>query len=286
MKVLVIYNPVAGKKKEIEKSVKQILADVDYNWLETNKAGDYLDGVDGGQYERVIAVGGDGTVYQVANWILKNNYNLILGIVPRGSANLLANCFKIPGNLGTAISLALSGQPQTIDVGLINKKTYFLIAAGLGYDAWVIKNTERAWKRLFGFWAYTIAMLQGLLSLRENNFSLTIDGVRHQAHAKTIFIMNFGRFLGFDFGPDISYDDGYLSLAVVRPVHFGDYFQMFGRLVGKKFYWQKRLEYYKFKRLQINYDRKVLAQVDGETVDLGSPAEIEVVEKKLKVVKS
>lgn len=284
MRIIVVYNPVAGKKKRIEQSVKRVLVDVDYDWLETTKTGDYLEEVDGSKYERVIVVGGDGTVHQVANWILKNNYDLILGMIPSGSANLLANCFKIPGNIGMAIKLALNGEYQTIDVGLVNKEKYFIIAAGLGYDAWVIKNTKRAWKRLFGFSAYTIAMLQGLFSLKEENFSLTVDGARHQYHAKTLFIMNFGKFLGFDFGPDISYSDGYLSLAVVRPVRFGDYFQMFGRLIGKKFHWEKRLEYFKFKRLQINCDKKVLMQIDGESVDLGNPLEIEVVEKKLKIV--
>ncbi|MBI5621756.1 hypothetical protein HY933_02750, partial [Candidatus Falkowbacteria bacterium] len=280
MKILVIYNPVAGKKFAIEKSVKAALIDVDYDWLETNKSGTYLDTVDGGQYSRVIVIGGDGTVHTVANWILQNNYDLVLGVVPRGSANLLANCFRIPGNIGTAVALAVSGNYQTIDVGLINKQKYFLIAAGLGYDAWVIKNTRRAWKRLFGFWAYTLAMLQGLLHLRETNFFLTIDGQRHQYHAKTLFIMNFGKFLGFDLGPDISYSDGYLSVAVVRPVRWFDYGRMFGRLIGRKFYWQRRLEYFKFKRLQVNYDdRSALLQLDGEAEQLASPLEIEVIEK-------
>jgi YegS/Rv2252/BmrU family lipid kinase len=284
MKTLIIYNPVAGKKKKVAKSVKKVLADVDYDWLETNPAGDYLEGVDGTKYERVIVIGGDGTVHQVANWILNNNYHSVLGIIPVGSANLLANCFKIPGNAGVAAQLALSGNYQNIDVGLINKEKYFLIAAGLGYDAWVIKNTERAWKRLFGFWAYTIALWQGFLKIKEENFSLTIDGERHQYHAKTIFIMNFGKFLGFDLGPDISYDDGFLSVAVVRPVKVVDYWMMLGRLIGRKFHWEKRLEYYKFKRLQINYDEKILVQVDGEDFKTRSPLEVEVLEKRLKVV--
>ncbi|MFA5076359.1 MAG: diacylglycerol kinase family protein [Patescibacteria group bacterium] len=283
MKILVVYNPVSGKKKNIQQSLKKALVAIDYDWLETNTAGDYLDGVVGSIYQRVIVVGGDGTVHQVANWIIKNNYDLVLGIIPQGSANLLATCFKIPHFLGPALKIALGANYQTIDVGLVNKEKYFLIAAGLGYDAWVIKNTKRAWKRLFGFWAYTVALFQGLFKLKEANFSLTIDGIRHQYHAKTVFIMNFGKFLGFNFGPDISYTDGYLSLAIVRPVKLIDYWIMLGRLIGRQYFWQKRLEYFKFKRLQINYNKKVLAQLDGEDLLLGSPVEIEVVDKKIKI---
>lgn len=284
MKILVVYNPVAGRKGRVFQSVKKALAGIDYDWVETNRESNYLDKVDGKKYERVIVVGGDGTVHEVANWILKNNYNLILGIVPQGSANLLANCFKISRNVGLAVRMALAGKGKNIDVGLIDKEKYFLIAAGLGYDAWVIKNTERAWKRLFGFWAYTWSFVQGIFHAKEENFHLTIDGVRYQYHAKSIFIMNFGRFLGFDFGPDISYHDGYFSLAVVRPVKLLDYWKMFGRLVGHKYYWQRRLEYFKFKKLQVNYDERVLMQVDGEDFKAGSPVEIEVADKRLKIV--
>ncbi len=284
MKILVIYNPVAGKKTKAESLVRKVLADIDYDWVETNKEDTYLEGIDGSGYGRVIVIGGDGTVHQVANWILANQYDMVLGIIPQGSANLLANCFHIPGNIGIATKMALSGKYQTIDVGLINKQKYFLIAAGLGYDAWVIKNTKRAWKRLFGFWAYTIAMFHGIFNMRETNFSITVDGERHQYHAKTLFIMNFGKFLGFDFGPDISYSDGYLSLAVVRPVGIFDYLRIFGKVIGRKYYWKKRLEYFKFKKLQVNCNKKTLLQLDGEEWNGGEPLEIEIVEKALKIV--
>jgi len=284
MKILVIHNSVAGKKRKVVRTARRILQNFDYDWVETNKNGDYLEKIDGKIYNRVVVFGGDGTVHQTVNWILKNNYDLVLGVVPVGSANLLAKSFKIPSNVGLALDLALTGETETIDVGLINKEKYFIIAAGLGYDAWVIKNTKRAWKRLFGFFAYTISAWHGLFHLRETNFSFTIDGQRVQHHAKTVFIMNFGKFLGFGLGPDFSYNDGCFSLAVVRTVKPIDYVRMLGRLIGRKFNWEKRLDYYKFKRLQINYDKNILLQVDGEGWQAGSPIEIEVAKQKLKVV--
>jgi len=283
-KILIIYNPAAGKKKKIKKSAEKLLADLDYDWLETSKKIDCLAGVDGNKYDRVVVIGGDGTIHQVANWILKNNYNLILGVVPFGSANLLAGVTKIPKNLGLALRLALLGKHQETDVGLVNKREYFLLAGGLGYDAWVISNTRRVWKRLFGFWSYTIAMLHGLFNLREYNFSLTIDGQREQRHAKTIFIMNFGKFFGLNFGPAVAPDDGYLNIAVVRPVGLFDYFKIFGRLIGRKYYWKKHLEYFRFKKLQINFNKKIPFQLDGEEMEPKRPIEIEVAARALKIV--
>ena len=282
MKILIVYNPVAGKKNNFEKKLQKMLGDIDYDW--TSILEDYENVIKSKQYNRIIGVGGDGTVYRLANVILKNNLDTALGIIPTGSANLLARSFNIPKNIGLALHLALHGEPKKIDVGRINHEYYFTAAAGIGYDAYAVQNTKTTWKKIFGLWAYTVALAEGLVHFRETNFSLNIDGVRRSVHAKTIFLMNVGNFLGLEFGPNIKANDGKLNMAIVRPVQFGDYFKIFGRLLGKKFHWEKRLEYHAFSKLQINYDKRHPVQVDGEYLDIGSPIEVEVLREKLNIV--
>jgi len=286
MKILIIFNPAAGAKKfktraVIEKVLKE--QGVDFDLIETKKDINYFPNSLTG-YDRMVAIGGDGTVNAVANWLLKNNFFTPLAIVPTGSANLLAHCLGIPRNAGLALKLAVNGRVKEIDVGVVNHEKYFLVAMGLGYDARVIAETRRSWKKLIGKRAYFFGLLRGLIFWREDNFQLTVDGERIQRHAKTIFVMNFGRFFGFDFGPEIKFNDGRIDLAVVRPVKFRDIFKIFAHLFQKKYYWERRLEYFKGKKIQINFNQKMPVQIDGEAIKLGSPIEIDVGEKKLKVV--
>ena len=81
---------------------------------------------------RIIAVGGDGTINEVASALVGTN--IPLGIIPIGSGNGLARHLKIPLKIKKALQLAKEGVPQKMDVGLLNDK-YFFCTAGIGFDA-------------------------------------------------------------------------------------------------------------------------------------------------------
>ncbi|MEK7139497.1 MAG: diacylglycerol kinase family protein [Patescibacteria group bacterium] len=282
MTTLIIFNPVAGvRRRAIKQRLQRALGDLKYEWVDTNAQGTYLEPYQPADYERVVVIGGDGTVHEVAQWILAAGATTTIGIVSAGSGNLLARTLKLPRSTGLALHVALTGTAQAMDVGLINHGRYFLVAAGLGYDAWVIARAKRSWKRLFGFGAYTLALLQGLLHLREENFTLVVDGVRRQYHAKSIFIMNVGTFWGLPLAPDTSAYDGQGTVAVVRPVRWHDYVLMLGRIIGRQWHWEKRLEYHAFKKLKIEYNHRVPFQADGEAVTVKSPLEIDILPSKI-----
>lgn len=285
MSILIVFNPVAGiRRRAIKQRLQRALGELAYEWVETNAQGTYLADYQPNNYERVIVIGGDGTVHEVAQWILTAGATTPIGIVPAGSGNLLAGTLKLPRSTGLAVHVALTGKAQPMDVGQINHDRYFLIAAGLGYDAWAIAHAKRSWKRLFGFGAYTLALLQGLLHLREENFTLVVDGARHQYHAKSIFIMNIGKFWGLPLAPDTSPHDGQGTVAVVRPVKWHDYGLMLGRILGRQWHWERRLEYHQFKKLKIEYSHRVPCQVDGEVWPVRSPLEIDIVPDKIFIV--
>lgn len=281
-KLLVIYNPQAGMYKKTAELIKKELAGHghDYDWVETTADGRYLDRFNGEKYQRVIVAGGDGTVHHVVNWLLKNNHDVPLAVVPLGSANLLAQAFNLPKNIAAAVKLALIGRGRRVDVGLVNKKIFFLVAGGLGYDAMVIAQTTRAAKRFVGIWAY----VAGLRHISEANFTLTVDGRQVSHHAKTLFMMNIGTLLGFPLGPDVSPTDGQFTIAVVRPVSAADYLRLIRRLLTGRLRSERRLAYYQFKRLHISCSATVPLQLDGEEYPSTGQLEVAVVPQRLSLI--
>ncbi|MCL2133340.1 MAG: acylglycerol kinase family protein, partial [Bacteroidales bacterium] len=84
------------------------------------------------EFDIVVAVGGDGTVNEVARGLMYSK--TALGIIPMGSGNGLARHLHIPMKFKTAIEVLKAGKMQLIDAGEINGKTFF-VTAGVGFDA-------------------------------------------------------------------------------------------------------------------------------------------------------
>ncbi|HLD81851.1 MAG TPA: YegS/Rv2252/BmrU family lipid kinase [Patescibacteria group bacterium] len=285
-KILVVYNPISGKKRHnIRERIAQSFARYSLapTMIETDPEGDYS-GVIFRRFDLVVIAGGDGTVNQVVTHLLRQKAQIPIAIIPVGSANLLASFMGIPPSIKRAVDVALSYKAISYDVAVVNREHCFLVAMGIGYDAIVMNITKRSLKRLFGFWAYAISMLQELFHVREANFDLNIDGSRVQRHAKTIFIMNIGRFFKIDFGPKVSPMDGRVDTAVVRPVSPFDIFKLFIGLVSKRFFIRGRLEYFPSKRLKIHYDKQIPVHLDGEVVKITSPIEIVTQPRAISIV--
>ncbi len=283
MDLLVVHNPAAGRWKLVAPQLNRALRGHNVTVVHTDRQHQRVRALNPHSYDRIIAVGGDGTVNAVAQWILSRQSQTPLAVVPTGSANLLARTFKIPTTISRACKLAVTGTVTQIDVGKVNDQ-WMVVAAGIGQDAWAVTNTRSLHKRLFGFGAYFISLWQSIRRVNETNVSLTIDGQRLQQHAKTLFIMNFGKFLGIPLGPDISFTDGKFSLAIIRPIGWSDYPIMLARLLGRRFSYQQRLQYYAFQKLKIEYNGSLPLQIDGDAHPATSPIEVTVVPKALSLV--
>lgn len=284
--ILILYNPAAGVRWARRKALQRRLASVPHRWVDVAADGSHWQGMHPQEFERVIVIGGDGTVHQTVQWLMQHNATTPLGIVPTGSANLLARTLGVPLGFGLAVQLALHGSPQPIDLGVVNGQYYFVAAMGVGYDAWAVENTSRAWKALFGRWAYVRSLVSGIFHFHESAFRVTLDGAERTARAKTIFIMNAGRFFGLDFGPGVRFDDGQVNVAIVRPLRLVDYPLMLARLIGRRHAWEGRLEYTAVTTARLEYARRLPIQLDGEVYQLPSPLSVSVARGRLAVVAS
>jgi YegS/Rv2252/BmrU family lipid kinase len=174
--------------------------------------------VDG--YDRVVAVGGDGTIQEVINGLVDGGPTASLGIVPVGGGNDLARSLGLPRDAGECWSLAVGARERTIDLALARdrrgRERWFSSAGGIGYDALVAQALSRhaGWRRSRA--GYLVTALAELWRFTNRHVEVTIDG---RTEARTIMLMAIsnGAYYGggMRISPTAEVDDGLLDLCVV-----------------------------------------------------------------------
>jgi YegS/Rv2252/BmrU family lipid kinase len=164
----------------------------------------------------VIAVGGDGTVADVATGI--HGSPAALGIVPTGSTNIGARSLGIPANPAAALALfGGSYRLRSIDVGRSDGRSFVHIA-GAGFDAELFRAANPVWKRRLGWFAYFPAAVAAL-RLPPSEVRITTDEALLETRSPLVLIANGGSAIAPDFRiyPGIAVDDGWLDVLVFTP---------------------------------------------------------------------
>ena len=163
----------------------------------------------------VLAAGGDGTVREVVEgaW----GTSAVLGILPLGTANVLARNLGIPRRLEEAIRVALRGRDRALDVAR-TQKGLFLVAAGMGLDARMMSAFEARARHRIGLVAYVASALR---HLADPAFEVTVecDGAAplHRLVAAAL-VGNVARLpLGIRLHPEARFDDGRLEVILIHP---------------------------------------------------------------------
>ena len=172
----------------------------------------------------VVAVGGDGTIRQVAAALAGRTTPL--AVVPGGTGNVLAGSLGI-GGVQPALEAIRHGQPRTIDLGEArwgrpgvsdpDGASIFLVACGMGLDARIMAAAEHEWKRRMRFGAYVGAALRELTRLRAAEFRILADGDRIEMRGYLALVANAGELVPGRIGPRRPIDptDGRLDLIVL-----------------------------------------------------------------------
>jgi diacylglycerol kinase (ATP) len=176
-------------------------------------------------YDIVTAVGGDGTVHEVVNGLMRvePGKRPALGVIPTGSGNDFATNLGLPTVPGQAARHLFSGQMRTIDVGRITdgvgRNEYWNNSVGIGFTGAVNINARKM-TRISGFLMYFMAALQAVI---RNHYSypvrVDVDGQAFEEHIATFSVTNGPREGGgFPVTPDAKMDDGLLSYMFVTQV--------------------------------------------------------------------
>src|ERR1700741_5030256 len=216
-KVVFIVNPNAGAKKKINipqlinsHFSKDIPSEI-LTWDVKNDFSKISERIFAGNFTIAVAVGGDGTVNEVAKTV--NHSEIALGIIPFGSGNGLARSLGIPMNALAAIKRLENGSVRTIDSGLINGKPFFC-TSGMGFDAHIGSLFATSTTR--GLWTYAKITTKELFGYKPLEYKITHSGGTFTRKAFLITFANAGQY-GNDFyiSPQASTTDGLLHIVVL-----------------------------------------------------------------------
>lgn len=235
-------------------------------------------------YTRIICVGGDGTVKEVANWIIKAHSQTPLAIIPKGTGNIVAHALEIPQDFENSIDLAINGSAKAIDAGLVNDQEYFLLAAGLGLDAMVIRNTSRPLKRMFGMLAYGLAMIQSFFKLRSNKVFIKCEELEGSVRAQSILVTKIDTFLKFKLHPEARFNNGQLVVSIFKPLSIFDIITILRKILRGDYSKDWRFQSFQTKKIYIlPFRKRTPIQIDGEVSHLPY-LDIKVVPSALNIV--
>ena len=218
-------------------------------------------------FDLVAAAGGDGTVSAAASGLVGSE--IPLGIIPLGTANVLARELGIPVDLeGACQLLAGTHSFQHVDAMRVGEQHYFT-QVGVGIDALMIRDTTREAKRRFGRVAYLWTASLRLVGFQPRRFYLAIDGRKCRHRASQVLVAN-GGILGqppFRWGPDIRPDDGRLDVCIIRARNLLDYVRIAWHFVLGQHKKSPNVRYLACERdVFIDTKRPLPVQADGEII--------------------
>jgi len=224
--IAVILNPAAGGGKALKAlaRVHGVLKRLErpYAIHVTKERGDAIEAAhrfaDDG-VERIIAVGGDGTVHEVANGIQRSASSPVLGVVPIGHGRDFARTVGFSTNVELAVLKAADTPPRAIDLGCVTygdgASRAFINIAGLGFDAIVAERAQTS--RLPGSnLPYLACALTTLLTFDNIDIALESAGETIETRAVFVQVAN-AQFMGggYHFAPMAEIDDGLLDVCIV-----------------------------------------------------------------------
>jgi len=216
----------------------------------------------------VFALGGDGTVMEVAGALAGTNTRI--GVLAGGTGNLLARALGIPLTVDRAVASLVEGSELMIDIGRFDSGKRFAIAAGVGIDAAMVAETPSWLKRRLGVLAYAIiatkAALRAVLKRDFFEARVTVDGETQTRHAAAVMIANFGAVLGnrITLGPGIRTDDGFLDACVFSPSGIVDAIRIMSRLLRSDFRSDPCVLYCRGRDIRVETTPALSWQADGE----------------------
>lgn len=197
MKIKLIANPAAGSAARDRIARAVMLLEQGGAVVDVTLTGGRGDAVRAArdarhqEYDRIVAAGGDGTLNEVINGLAPSD--IPLAFIPLGTTNVFALETQIPFNLEQACALALGGTPHRICLGQADGHR-FLLMAGIGFDAEVVRGVSLRLKRRVGKLAYVISGVISLCRYRPQLLEVVTEaGVRRQAYG---VIISNGRLYG------------------------------------------------------------------------------------------
>jgi len=286
-KIKFIINPISGvgRQKIVEKIVEEVIDKVqflyDISYTEAPHHATFIAQQAAKEnYYIVVAVGGDGSINEVAKGLYGSNTRL--AIIPTGSGNGLARHLQIPFDFKKAIQVINQANEKLIDTAVINENL-FLNVAGVGFDAKIANEFAKCKKR--GFWSYFKVGVSQYFGYKEKKYTIYANGNVYKRRALFISLANSDQF-GFNtsIAPSATIDDGELELCIMRKPNLFTIPFVFTKIYTKRIHKSRYYEVIKIKEAQIVRKKKNTIHVDGDPMKTSNVLDIKVNPKSLNVI--
>jgi YegS/Rv2252/BmrU family lipid kinase len=288
--VIAIVNPVAGRargaKLRARAAAELTRLFPDITFFESNAPGHAtVLAQEARDAELVIAVGGDGTVREVASGLLAANSqpatrNSSLAVIPVGSCNDFLKTIGVPSDVIEACRVAKEGRVWAIDVVRVemagegsSQQTHFINAAGFGFDATVTAEAHKS-KHLRGLPLYLIAIIRTLRTLecplvriRAGALSSALPASQYETEQRVLMIAAAnGRYYGggMKVAPEAQPDDGLIEVCIADSMGRLSALRKLPRFVAGTHVTLKEVRMLRTPELELQFLEPVLLELDGD----------------------
>ncbi len=272
MRTLIIFNPTAGQSDALEHELdaaSEVWASQGWQVARqpTQGPGDgcrLARAAAEAGYDLVVAAGGDGTINEVVNGLALSR--TALATLPLGTMNVWARELGLPLNIQMAAQALLSWHVHSIDLGQAGER-YFLLMAGIGFDAAITAGIRPAEKRRFGALAYVLRGLEVALKIRGSRVRIILDGRSIKSRVLMIVVGNTQLYGGLvKITHRASIDDGLLDVCVIRGDSFISALRHIVAILRRRYSLDPELDYYRVRTIQIIARPRLPIQVDGDPI--------------------
>lgn len=289
LKYLLIANPVSGPKDHCKGLLKKVVARIEkvspsVTLKTTEREGHGYEMAREAlksDYDVIVAIGGDGTVNEVARALVGSDKTL--GIIPNGSGNGLARELQIPMGAEDAIEVLLKHQVTTIDTCKVNGEPFF-VTCGIGFDGKITKEFQNSDTR--GITTYAKEAISEYFDYTPRDYHIMVDDKEVTATALLVAVGNASQYGNNAFiAPNASMTDGLLNLTILKPFPHIEAVKVVTQLFTKGLDKSQYTSLYQGRHLVIEATTPVNYHLDGEARKKTQKLDVEVIPNSLHVVK-
>lgn len=266
--IMLIANPTAGRA-----GGKKISMVIDFLRVEgasvdvciTRKRGDAFDAAlkaaNGPPVDMVVAAGGDGTINEVVNGLVGSK--IPMGVIPLGSVNLFALETGIPMDISGACAVLFNGAAKEVRVGKVNDR-YFMLMAGIGFDADVVYRLDLGLKRRLGSLAYVLTGFGRLAGYSYNRLSIELDG-QQRIDGYSVVVGNMKYYGGrISITPFADFQKDLLDVCIFKGMGLFNMLRYAWGVINGRHLSYSDVEYRTVKNLKVSSSNKTYIQIDGD----------------------
>ncbi len=244
-------------------------------------------------YRYMIAVGGDGTVNEVANGILGSTTasSIALGVISTGTGSDFARSVGIPRHYVDICSSLISGRKSLIDVGVVEYRSkgqslrrFFVNSAYIGFGATVVEATERLPKYLGGTIPYVAGLLRTFLGYQNKSVILRIGDKVETTRILMVLVAN-GSYVGggMHVAPEARLNDGLLDVMIIGDTGKFELLKALPRVYKGTHITHPKVRMERAANISVESSERVLVSADGELLGEG-PASFRLMPAALTLV--